>query len=179
MTITASTTLKDLAFIVCTALDQSGIKAVLTGGGAATVYAPEAYQSRDLDFILSYQSSIKSGSAKPLIELGFSESGGVYRHPSTPFPVEFPPGPLAIGDEIIRSFDTIRDANRVLHILTPTDCVRDRLSWFLYNNDYAGLDQAVVVAKSQIIDIELVRRWCSVQDETRKFDLFLARLANQ
>lgn len=149
---------------------------MLTGGGAATVYAPEAYQSRDLDFILTYQSSIKSGSAQPLIELGFTELGGVYRHPNTPFSVEFPPGPLAIDDEIIRSYETIREAGLVLHILTPTDCVRDRLSWFLYNNDYAGLDQAVAVAQSQPVDLKLVKDWCLKQNETRKYEMFLARL---
>jgi hypothetical protein len=42
MTIEASTTMRELAFIVCTALDYAGVKVVLTGGGAATVYVPQA-----------------------------------------------------------------------------------------------------------------------------------------
>jgi hypothetical protein len=48
-----SATLTDVAFAVCSALDRIGERAVLCGGSAATYYAPDAYQSRDLDFVLS------------------------------------------------------------------------------------------------------------------------------
>ncbi len=100
MTITAATSLRELAFIVCTALDRTGETAVLSGGGAATIYSSDAYQSRDLDFILGFWSSF--GAAKqPLIDLGFEEKNGIYRHPSSIFTVEFPSGPLAIGAEMI------------------------------------------------------------------------------
>ena len=40
--INASSTLVEVAFEVCTALDASGYTAVLTGGSAATFYAPAA-----------------------------------------------------------------------------------------------------------------------------------------
>lgn len=69
---------------------------MLSGGGEATVWAPEAYQSRDLDFILGFWSSF-GASKKPLLDLGFDEKGQVFRHPSTIFTVAFPKGPLAIG----------------------------------------------------------------------------------
>lgn len=36
--------LRDVAFEVCTALDRVGVTAVLSGGGAATLYAPHAIQ---------------------------------------------------------------------------------------------------------------------------------------
>jgi hypothetical protein len=48
----AESTLTDVAFIVCTALERAGEPAVLCGGSAATFYAPEKYESRDLDFVL-------------------------------------------------------------------------------------------------------------------------------
>ena len=54
MSIRSTTSLRELAFIVCTALDRKGATAVLTGGGAATIYSAEAYKSRDLDFVLSF-----------------------------------------------------------------------------------------------------------------------------
>ena len=47
-------TLTDVAFAACTALDAAGEVAFLCGGSAATYYAPEAYQSRDLDFVLRF-----------------------------------------------------------------------------------------------------------------------------
>jgi ribulose 1,5-bisphosphate carboxylase large subunit-like protein len=90
--ITRATTLRELAFFVCSALDAAKSIAVLSGGGAASVYAPEAYQSRDLDFILQFGGSV---SAEPLEKLGFSARGGTYAHPDTEFTVEFPAGPLA------------------------------------------------------------------------------------
>ena len=52
--ITATSTLADVAFAVCTALHTNGGVAVLTGGSAATYYAPDAYQSRDLDFLHAF-----------------------------------------------------------------------------------------------------------------------------
>lgn len=36
-----------------TALTEAGVTAVLTGGSAATFYAPHAYQSGDLDFVVT------------------------------------------------------------------------------------------------------------------------------
>lgn len=51
--ITATSSLVDVAFAVGTALERAGITAVLTGGSAATFYAPDAYQSSDLDFLIT------------------------------------------------------------------------------------------------------------------------------
>ena len=52
MNITRESSLREVAFAVCTALHERGIEVVLTGGSAATVYAPHAYQSRDIDFVI-------------------------------------------------------------------------------------------------------------------------------
>lgn len=46
--------LDDVAFAACTALDEAGIRAVLTGGSAAVHYAPETMQSYDADFVLYF-----------------------------------------------------------------------------------------------------------------------------
>jgi hypothetical protein len=42
---------EDLAARVCTALRRHGVRVVLSGGGAASIYAPNPYESMDLDFI--------------------------------------------------------------------------------------------------------------------------------
>jgi hypothetical protein len=172
-----STTLRDLAFIVCNALDDAGTKAILSGGGAATVYAPEAYQSNDLDFIFEYWSTVTRPSAQPLFDLGFVQQGQSYVHPRTPLIVEFPSGPLAIGDELITKWDTLRDGDLVLYILSPTDCVRDRLAWFLFNNDFSSLEQALAVAKHNPVDLDVIERWCAREGELGKYQTFADRLA--
>jgi hypothetical protein len=87
-----TSTLTDVAFAVCTALDRNGFHAVLTGGSAATYYAPDAYQSGDLDFVLTLRGT--EGEAA-LISLGFFRKGDFYRHPHTHFLLEFPPCPSA------------------------------------------------------------------------------------
>jgi hypothetical protein len=181
LTIDPTTTLRELAFIVGAALADAGTIAVLSGGGAATVYAPESNQSRDLDFILGFRSALMGASKQPLIDLGFEERGATFYHPAIPFSVEFPAGPLAIGDELITEWDTLEENQRVLNILTPTDCVRDRLAWFVYYNDFRAVDQAVAVAARQPFHLDVVRDWCGREGAAQKFDVFMARLhrANQ
>jgi hypothetical protein len=176
MTIGPNTTLPEFAFIVCTALPEAGTIAVLSGGGAATVYAPDAYQSRDLDFVLGFWSALAGEPEAPLTQLGFQGIGGTYHHPLTQFTVEFPAGPLAVGNETITHWSTLHEGARVLHILSPTDCVRDRLAWFMFSNDYSALDQALAVAKRHPVDLVAVRQWCKVEGELKKYEVFESRL---
>ena len=66
-----------------------------------------------------------------ILDLGFEASSvrGTYRHPGTPLTLEFLDGPLAVGGEVVSTWgfgSTLRA--KVLHIITPTDCVRDRLA---------------------------------------------------
>lgn len=174
--ITAQTTPRELAFTVCSALHESGVTAVLTGGGAATVYAPESYQSRDLDFVLSYHASPTSVE-QALLRLGFEGKAGSYRHPGTPLTLDFPAGPLAIGEEVVTDWATLYEDDLRLDLLTPTDCVRDRLAWFLFNNDYSSLEQALAVARAQRVDVGRIRDWAGREGESHKFAVFLSRLS--
>lgn len=72
--ITATSTLTDVAFAVCTAMDGAGFTVVLTGGSAATYYAPEAYQSRDVDFVITLRG--KAGE-KALESIGYKRKGDI------------------------------------------------------------------------------------------------------
>jgi hypothetical protein len=45
-----------------------------------------------------------------------------------------------------------------LKVLSPTDCVKDRLCAFYFWNDLQGLEQAVLVAKSQQVDLKEIKR---------------------
>jgi hypothetical protein len=79
---------------------QKGFVAVLTAGSAATYYAPGAYQSLDLDFVLTFRGS---NGEEALTSLGFKRKGDYYVHPVSRFSLDFPPGPLAIGDDLIKT----------------------------------------------------------------------------
>jgi hypothetical protein len=66
----ANSTLTDVAFAVCTALERAGEHAVLCGGSAATSYEPEEYESRDLDFVLHFGALTTTVDAA-LVPLGY------------------------------------------------------------------------------------------------------------
>ena len=100
-----NTSLPDVAFAVCTALHRAGFTVVLTGGSAATFYAPEAYQSKDLDFVVTLKGT--AGEAA-LLFLGFERKGDFYVHEHSPLSLDFPPGPLGIGEDLITSWLTVR-----------------------------------------------------------------------
>jgi hypothetical protein len=172
--ITAASTLEDVCFAVCTALHRAGITAVLSGGSAATMYASAAYQSRDADFVVAVHGS---GGANILTQLGYKpDRSGTYKHTENHYTVDFPGGPLAIGDDLITTWDTRRREDELLHILSRTDCIRDRLMWFYTSNDRSALAAAIGVAKSGEVDIDRVRDWSNRQGFGASFEVFVSRL---
>ncbi len=179
MSIGPMSTLVDLAYEVCTALDLNGITAVLSGGGAATVYAPDAYQSRDLDFILQLSATDGLPNDQPLRDIGFNQRdrSGIYSHALVVFTLEFPPGPLAIGAEIITQWQTLhREETALLHIITPTDSVRDRLAAAIHWNDFMSIRQAVAVAARHEVDLNVIESWCDSEGGARQFRSFIDAL---
>lgn len=172
--IDASSTLVEVAFQVCSALHERGIVAVLTGGSAATFYAPDAYQSRDLDFVIMARGAHGS---EALEGLGFRLKSDFYVHVRSRFTLDFPPGPLAVGDDTVTAWSTVRRKRETLHVLSPTDSCRDRLASFLFWNDFSGLEQALAVqqAHPRTVDLALIRAWCRREGQSQKFGLFEAR----
>ena len=177
MRISADSSLRAVAFIVCTALDRAGLTAVLTGGGAATVYAPSAYQSRDLDFVLQFRGSTSEG-PRALSLLGYRLSGNVYVHEESELTLDFPPGPLMVGGDVLGRWDTLREDELLLHIIDPTDSCRDRLAGFVFWNDRGSLHQALAVASSERtrVDLERIRDWCRREGKKEGFHEFERRL---
>jgi hypothetical protein len=88
----------------------------MTGGSAATFYAPRAYLSDDIDLVITLKGT---GGEEALEHLGYHRKGDYYVHASSRFPIEFPPG-LAIGDDIVNSWKTFRRKRQLLHVLSPT-----------------------------------------------------------
>jgi hypothetical protein len=154
-------TLADVCFEVSAALETHGMTGVLTGGSAAALYAPQAYMSDDADFVLDADHSLDE-IAIALETIGYDRDGRsrVFVHPKSKFTVDFPKGPLAVGGEYVRETDTIARGPLRLRILTPEDCMRDRLAHFYYWNDYTALNAAVGVARSVAAqDLAALRSW--------------------
>ena len=172
--VTSALNREELAALVCATLHRHGIEVVLSGGGAASIYAPNPYESMDLDFV-PIGLSRKVDAA--MTELGFRrERQRHWTHPGTVFWIEFPPGPVQIGDQVVHEFAERRTAYGTLMILTPTDSVMDRLAWYYHANDEQGFEQAVAVANAHEIDIERVQAWSGREAASEKFERFRSRL---
>jgi hypothetical protein len=150
------TPLEDLAALVCTTLEAHGISVVLSGGAVVSIYSDAEYVSYDLDFIPLGLARKVDG---PMESLGFQKQPRHWTHPRSRYWVEFPPGPVAIGEQTIRRFAERRTRTGALRLLAPTECVMDRLAWYFHDADTQCLDQAVRVAMLHPIDLKRIERW--------------------
>lgn len=157
MNIGPDTSLETLAAIVSEALERAGIAAVLCGGAVVSIYSDNEYQSHDLDFVTSEGlRTLKT----VMSTLGFQRGKGRhFVHPGTEFTVEFPAGPVMIGDEPVTEVALRRTHAGTIRLLTPTDAVKDRLAAFLHWNDRQGVEQAVQIIRRQDVDLGKVDRW--------------------
>ena len=175
--ITPASGLLDVAFEVSTALYGAGIGAVLTGGSAAAFYCA-AYQSADVDFVVNFGDW--HAPMEPVLQsLGFVHDGSHFAHPRSAYTVDFPPGPLGIGGEIITAWETVHRDGQVLFVLSRTDSVRDRLAAFFHWDDRSSLRIALLVARSGPIDLEAIRAWSAREGAAAKFAEFERRLVSE
>jgi hypothetical protein len=138
----------ELAAYIQNLMQVDGVQVVLSGGSAVSFYSGNKYVSKDLDLIntgFAKRSKIKS----VMENLGFREYGRYFTHSESTLLVEFPDGPLSVGEEPVKEVSEFELSTGTLKILSPTDCVKDRLCAFFFWNDLQGLAQAVLVAKSQ------------------------------
>ena len=158
MSLTKRSTLAQLAFAVGDALNRNGIRAVLTGGACANFYTNGRYQSADLDFVLVTRVTQAALDAA-MKSVGFARKGDCYVHPKLSYFVEFPRGPLAIGDDsqihpVIR-----RSGKRRASMLSATDACRDRLAAYFHWNDRQSLAIAIEIALGNRVSLTAIRRW--------------------
>jgi hypothetical protein len=59
-----------------------------------------------------------------------------------------------------------------LRLLSPTDCVKDRLAAYYHWNDRQCLQQAIWVAQERDVDWNEVERWSRQEREMGKFEEF-------
>lgn len=165
----------ELAAYIQDSLLVEGIKVVLSGGSAVSFYSSDKYVSKDLDLInilFAKRRNIKSVMEK----LGFQEQGRYFINPATRFFVEFPDGPLSVGEESVKEVSEFELATGTLRVVSATDCVKDRLCAFYFWNDQQGLAQAVLVANDQIVDLKEIKRWSKTEGKEREYDIFKGKL---
>jgi len=168
----------ELAAFIQSHLLEKGIDVILSGGACVSFYSKNKYVSMDLDLINIYLTKRRE-IREAMDEMGFSEEGRHFRHPDTPFFVEFPGGPLAVGEEPVSRVDERVLATGVLRIISPTDCVKDRLAGYYHWNDLQCLEQASLVAMTTEIDIKEIERWSEVEGKSEEFRRIRDRLTGK
>ena len=158
----------ELAAYVSGGFQRKGIDVVLSGGSCVSIYSEEKYVSMDLDFVNA--GFAKRDRIRRVMEpLGFKEDNRYFRHPDTDLLVEFPPGPLGVGEEPVKQIDELQTAVGTLRIISPTDCVKDRLTWYYYDQDIECLRQAALVARDKKIDMKEIARWSKGEGKIEEF----------
>lgn len=166
----------EFAAFVASEFRRREINVVLSGGSCVSIYSREKYVSMDLDFVNA--GFTKRALIKAAMEsLGFSEVSRYFRHPDSEFLVEFPPGPLGVGEEPVKQIDEITTDTGIVRIISPTDCVKDRLAWFFHDNDTECLEQAVLVADANDVDVAEIARWAKVEGKLKEFNRIRQRLS--
>jgi hypothetical protein len=166
--ITPDTTVEELAAIVSQALHAMGITATLSGGGAVSIYTRNEYQSEDLDFVTAASHKELRSVIEPL---GFAASRNPrqFEHPATHWLIEFPPSPLGFGGLAVdaRTLPVLQTAYGPIRIITPTLSILDRLAAYWYHKDSQCWDQAVMVARNQVVDWGAIYKWAHNEGKKR------------
>jgi hypothetical protein len=64
----------------------------------------------------------------------------------------------------------------VLKIISPTDCVKDRLAAYYHWGDQQCLYQASLVARTNKIDLDEVQRWSEAEGKQGEFEKIRTKL---
>lgn len=127
------------------ALAELGISPVLVGGAAVQVWTGKCegvFATKDLDFLAPV-------TVGELASRGF-EHDGVGRHLVVDgVAIEFPSGPLAVGDLILAEDEGAVEIpvspSGVVRCLRPEACALDRLTWVAADRSEAAYNQALAV----------------------------------
>lgn len=116
MKISKNLTLGEFAAFVASQLKSRDIETELTGGAVVSIYTNNKYQSNDADFIspAGHQKITQA-----MLEVGFEKKGRDFRHPNTDFFVEFPSGPLAIGNQRVKAESELQLKGNNLNFYLP------------------------------------------------------------
>ena len=164
----------EVAAYVQSHLRKHNILVTLSGGAAVSIYTVNQYVSADVDLVedtYADRNTIKIA----MEEIGFREKNRYFSHPDTQHIIEFPSGPLSVGAEPIKHIREIKYPTGILRVISPTDCVKDRLAAYYFWEDRQSLTQAVLVAVHNRVNFSEIRKWSQAEGNIEKFNIFFKR----
>lgn len=167
--------LGELAAFIDTHLREKGINVVLSGGACVAIYSDHTYVSKDLDFIGRFSIDHKKVESA-MLEIGFEKQGRYYHHPKSSYFAEFISGPPTVGQDPISEIHEVELVTGIVRIISPTDSVKDRLAAFYHWGDRQSLEQALLISRSNEIDIKSVELWSIREGKKNEFGEYKRRL---
>lgn len=166
----SATPIVDLAAILAEHLQKHSIDVVLVGGLAVEIYTENLYLTKDIDMV---NTNYKKPTAlhKVMSELGFHKQGRVYVNDTTDITVEFPSGPLAVGNKLITNTTVVKTARGNIPILCVEDIVKDRLAAFFYWQDKQSLIQAVGIMLKHNLNPKNFNEFLVAEGDSSQHDL--------
>lgn len=162
---------KEFAAAVVHQLKKYNISCVLVGGACVSIYTDEKHASHDLDFISPYS---HEAITKALAEIGFHKEGRYFTHPHSKLYVEFPSGPIAIGNQTpVKPEGKMIVGGATVKMLSPTQCVMDRLAAWFHWSDRRSLIHALWVCEKHPVSILKIKKWAAKEGEPDKFEQFI------
>jgi hypothetical protein len=153
-------------------LEGEGIRSVLVGGAVVAIYTEGLYRSGDLDMVPDEIG--RQRLEEVLAAVGFEPTKSRYfKHPACPHLfLEFPRGPVEIGEQFPVVPDEIEVEGRTLRLLSPTDSVKDRLAGYIHWKSRANFDQALLICRRQKgrVDLKAVGEWCAIEGDPAVFE---------
>jgi uncharacterized phage-like protein YoqJ len=168
-------TMPELASYVCEQLNANDIHVVLSGGSCVEIYSQGDYTSYDIDLVNRYNETFFK-IKKVMESLGFVEEGKYFVYPNTKFFIEFPSGPLGVGDAPVQDINELRTTFGTLKLLTATDCVKDRLAAYYHWDDEQSLTQAIWVAQKNEVNFGDLKKWSTGESSLDKYNNFVQGL---
>jgi hypothetical protein len=169
--------IRELAALICESLKREGLKVTLSGGACAEIYSKSKYVTGDLDFVVNYIWPQNDRIIECVMSsLGFERKGRIFANSSVSYTVEFPPGPLSVGEEYGVEPVELAQNSGMLLLLSPTDSVKDRLAGYFYGNDAQCLEQALLICHMNKVDMDDIKEWAKREGRPERFKEFLDRL---
>ena len=110
----------ELAAFVQSHLRECGVEVILSGGAAVGVYSRGSYVSKDIDLVNTHFAK-RGKIEEAMYAIGFKFIGRHFEHPDTDHVVEFPPGPLLLGESRVTEIYELAFDTGLLRVISPTD----------------------------------------------------------
>jgi hypothetical protein len=172
-----ATSMLDVAGAIAAALRNLDHDPVVVGGSAATLHAPEAYRSRDVDMVVVGGIDNDAAVIANMAAIGFTFRNGFFFHERSPYTVDFVPSPVAIAGDVISEFATLPTAFGHVRVLRSVDVVKDRLNKYVAYQDPESFEVAVMVARIKKVDLEQIDHFIERQAVGTFADSFHSALA--